>query len=338
MDYDIMCGDKKIAEYAQDRLHPVDDRLLPMFLRSHSFIRWVEQRAIDGDRTNARMLKKAHGMNRTSPDFETAMKYHAATITDNFWVKEASESITWDEVRFTDDIYFRMAISSDDSAFARKPSRTPELTNIGSREKGWRLIDGRWWLYKKDEFPEHELVAYQIGRLMGFDMAVYELQDGLIRTQDFTGGRMNLQHMDALTESEDYAENYRLIRQLSPEDGKRYLDIICLDTIINNPDRHTKNYGFLTSQTDGSILRFAPNYDNDMALYGVNQPWFEFTVSNQMMEEFIVFCEKESVRYTVPQLQPEAVREICSCLMNGDEIAEYIINRRNALAGSIAPE
>ena len=144
MNYDIMCADRKIAEYAQDRLHPLDDRLLPMFLRSHSFIPWVEQRAIDGDRTNARMLKKAHGMNRTSPDFDTAMKYHAATITDNFWVRDSSETITWDEVRFTDDIYFRMAVSSDDSAFARKPSRTPELTNIGSREKGWRLIDGRW--------------------------------------------------------------------------------------------------------------------------------------------------------------------------------------------------
>lgn len=339
MKYVIMAGDLPLAEYRDEQLTVLDgmQSLVPLFLqRTGNFRRWVEERAIDRTRTNARMLKKAQKMSSLCADFETAMKYNAAMVTDNFWVRREDETLSWEDVRFRDDLYFRMAVSTDDSAFSHEPSRTPELTNIGSREKGWKLEGGRWWLYKRVEYPEHELITYQIGKAMGFDMAHYEMQDGLIRTLDFTGGTKNLQQMDSVMgDNEDYAENYRIIAALLPGAERAYLDILCLDAIMNNPDRHTKNYGFLTSQEDGRLLKLAPNYDNDMALYGSRESWFGYDPHNRMMDEFIDFCEKEQLRYAVPELEPVFVHEVCNVLPEGPAMAEYILKRAQILRENV---
>ena len=48
--------------------------------------------------------------------------------------------------------------------------------------------------------------------------------------------------------------------------GREYLDILFMDALCFNMDRHTKNYGILRDRDTGKVLRMAPNFDNNIAL------------------------------------------------------------------------
>lgn len=54
----------------------------------------------------------------------------------------------YEDIRFKENYFSELALRGDPDSFSNRPSRTPELTNIGSFEKCWKLIDGEWWMYK----------------------------------------------------------------------------------------------------------------------------------------------------------------------------------------------
>ncbi len=337
MIYDVMMGDVAAACFEDGELNIVDADRVPIFLKNtRDFHRWVSERAIDASRTNSRHLKRSCGLSPHASDFDSAMFVHAACVTDNFWVKERSETLSWSDVKQDSDAFFRMAALSDSSDM--KPSKNPELTNIGSQEKGWRLIDGKWWLCKNERIEEqgNEFLTYRIGKAMGFDMAEYRIEDGLIYTRDFTEGAVNLQHADSFLfdheengrkvfdEDEDYS--YRTLLGMGEDLAGAYLDIICLDAVMNNTDRHTKNYGVLTSQTDGHIIKLAPNYDNDQSLYGYSQG----QRSRALAKRFIKLLEENDLTYGIPYLDEEMVRK----MTEDDELTEYIIGNYDMIAES----
>lgn len=56
------------------------------------------------------------------------------------------------------------------------------------------------------------------------------------------------------------------IYALSPALARQYLQIVWMDTVCYNMDRHTENFGFLRDVQSGEIVSMAPNYDNNIAL------------------------------------------------------------------------
>ena len=94
--------------------------------------------------------------------------------------------------------------------------------------------------------------------------------------------------------------NYEVFRTLGLEAA--YMNILFLDAIVNNPDRHTKNYGILTSQEDGRVLGMAPNYDNNMAFYGGS------AVNRMLLAEFRELAAE--CGYDFPEVSGEFEREL----------------------------
>lgn len=339
MELYVMSGNTEVAVYCDRELTIMNDALVPLFLkRTGNFEKWVADRAIDSVRPNSRVLKKVHGLSRMASDYETSMLYNAACITDNFWVRSGDE--TWEEIRFDSDVYFRAALDSDNGAFGIEPSRTPELTNTGSREKGWRLTDGTWWLYKNEpkQNETFELLTYQIGCILGFDMAYYELSDGYIRTRDVTMGKLNLQHIDAVmfdhegVTDDDVAYNYDTLRAMDPDLARQYKDIKYLDALVNNVDRHTKNYAFLTSQEDGHIVSLAPNYDNDMAFYG----WPEILDKPRHIGEISALLKAAgSIEYTPAEIDRSRMQELLRNYDSGDKILHYLLEGEELLLSAL---
>ena len=328
MELHIMSADNEVAVLTDSGLTIIDPALCPMFIkRTNDVHTWISSRAIEGVRSNSRILKKVHGLSRFASDYDTAMAYNAACVTDNFWVRTGSE--TWDDIRFTDDIYFRMALDSDNEMIGRAPSRTPELTNIGTQEKGWRLIGDEWWLYKREpDFQQKaEILTYRVGRLLGFDMAHYEMDGDYIRTLDFTKGEYNLQHADAVMHGkleDDYEYNYDKLMAMDPALASQYLDIIYLDSLMNNVDRHLKNYGFLTSQEDGSIFRMAPNYDNNMSLYGY-PGCLNSDRRGGLMKFFTDFLTSKGIKHEAPELSKNDLLDLCKGFDRPEELVRYIM-------------
>lgn len=267
----LMSRDTILADIQNGHITAIHNAsLLPIFIaRTHELRHWLEKRAIDAHRTNSRLLKKVLRLAKRD-DISTTLAVHAVTITDTYWVKPMDSPLTWNDVRFHENLFSSLALYGDLSAFSQSPSRTPELTNIGSFEKCWKLEDGKWWLHKRANTSElfSELFIYHLGLELGFPMAHYEPSAGNIRSLDFTNGAsVNFEPAYSwMGEEEDYIANYLTLKKHSIDLADQYVELLLLDSYCLNADRHTFNYGILRDVNTGEILRMAPNFDNNIAL------------------------------------------------------------------------
>lgn len=278
--YYIMSGDITVAKWENNELTVLNDNLLPLYLKHISNANmWLETRAIDSHRANSRLLKKALRL-KEKDDISTVLHVNAATITDNYWIKPLDSQLTYEDVRFSDDYFAGLALKGSYASFNKaansKRTNTPELTNIGSFEKCWRLVDGHWWMFKSANHEEQfsELFICKLGETLGMNMAVYERGNKCVKTLDFTNGAsVNFEPAFAfMGENEDYEDVAEKINELCPQAIEDFVKMIFLDTVVANPDRHTANFGLLRNTKTGNLIGFAPIFDHNMALISRGYP------------------------------------------------------------------
>ena len=295
---EIMSRDKVIAMVRDGIITESDTALLPLFLkRSGDVAGWLTNRAIDAHRTNSRLLKKALRLT-AADDIEVVLKVNAATITDTYWFRQGGSGLMYEDVRFKVNYFDKLALRGDPDSFNQPYSPTPELTNIGSFEKCWQLMDDRWFMIKQGNYLERfsELFIFRLGQALGFSMAEYQPENGTIRSPDFTDGAfVNFESADGIVgDDEDYAVNFEAFWKLSPELAEQYLQIIYLDTLCFNMDRHTKNYGVLRDVETGAVLRMAPNFDNNVALFARGIPENLKRTNDKLVSLFCDLLERDN--------------------------------------------
>lgn len=317
----LMLEDQEIASVRNGVITESIESLLPLYLKRTGDVEgWLASRAIDDHRRNSRLLKKALRL-RTADDAEIALAVNGATITDRYWFQRQGENLKYDEIRFKENYFSELALRGDPDSFANKPSRTPELTNIGSFEKCWKLLSGEWWMYKSGNAREYfsELFICRVGEKLGFPMAYYEMEGQYIRTRDFTqAGTVTFEPMSSLTgEDDDYSTCFHQLLEISPEIAKQYLQLIRMDSICFNMDRHTGNFGLLRELKTGKILSLAPNYDNNIALIANGYPsdvTREHDGLIRFLEDFLTDCEE--ARWMLREMDLPIITEdiITACL------------------------
>lgn len=340
--YEILSGNTVVAVWQDGNLEVINKDLLPLFLKRISDAdMWLETRAIDSHRANSRLLKKALRL-AEKDDISTVAHVNAATITDNYWIRPIGSDLTFDDVRFTDDYFSNLALKGTYDSFNKaatsKKSRTPELTNVGSFEKCWKIRDGKWWMFKKATHREmfSELFVYELGLALGFNMAVYERGDGCIKSLDFTdGASVNFEPASTfMADNEDYIDVVEALRKICPDAIPDYIRLIFMDTITANPDRHTNNFGLLRDVETGKITGLAPNYDNNMALIARGYPSkpkskdLLITLFNELMNEYPEYNK------FIPVLTEETVRKILDKInmkVKSQIIIDLVMSRYNSI-------
>ena len=292
----IMSGDTAVASFHGRVVTPILPERCPLcFQKGGDLEMWLESRAIDRHRTNSRILKRILRLGDTS-DLNTALHVHGATITDNYWVKTEDEA---------------------------------NLTNIGSYEKCWRQKSGHWIMVKSGTPEEHfsEIFTAAIGKHLGFPMAEYTLDGAYVISTDFTDGRLNFEPMANLVQdNEDYDFNYDVLQNLNPSLLKPYLDILFMDALVFNVDRHTQNYGLLRSRETGEILSMAPNFDNNMALISRGYASDLSKIANPLIGQFQELLREKNIQYSVPKLTQETLEHIVNEIMPDAEICrDYVV-------------
>lgn len=344
----LMTKDTAIATIINGRFTEANETLLPLYLKRTKDIEgWLASRAIDSHRTNSRLLKKVLRLH-TTDDVQTTLAVNAATITDSYWFKPKGSEYEYVDIRFKDNYFDQLALRGDPDSFSIKPSRTPELTNTGSFEKCWKLIDGQWWMYKSGNKNEYisELLICKLGEKLGLPTAHYEMDKDYIRSRDFTqGGTVNFESMRSLADdNDDYTHCFSILYDISEDLAKQYLLLIWMDSVCFNMDRHTDNFGFIKDSKTGEILSLAPNYDNNIALIARGYP-NDISRENdgliRFFEEFITHCEKAKGlmrRITLPIITTEMIDEcideipfqtdrefLRNFILNGQDIISRII-------------
>lgn len=340
--YEIMSGDIVVAAWQNGELIIKNEDLLPLYLkRIHNADMWLETRAIDSHRANSRLLKKALRL-AEKDDISTVAHVNAATITDNYWIRPIGSDLTYNDVKFSDDYFSNLALKGNYDSFNKaansKKSRTPELTNVGSFEKCWKLRDNKWWMYKKATHNEmfSEIFVYELGKELGFNMAIYERGSDFIKSLDFTkGASVNFEPASTfMGDNEDYLDVIKALKGICPAAIPDYIRMIFMDTITANPDRHTNNFGLLRNTKTGKIIGFAPNYDNNMALIARGYP------SNPKASDIMISLFKEVIdeypeyeKY-IPVLTEETVRKVFEKInmkVRTQVIIDLVMNRYNLI-------
>ncbi len=337
-DYEIFSKNTLVAVWENSCLTVINHNLLPLYLRkTENANTWLETRAIDSHRANSRLLKKALRLTEKD-DISTVVHVNGATITDNYWIREIGSDLTYDDVKFSDDYFSNLALKGNYDSFNRaansKRCKTPELTNIGSFEKCWKLRNGEWWMYKKANHNEmfSELFVYELGCALGMNMAVYKRGEGCIKSLDFTNAaEVNFEPASTfMGDNEDYFDVVKALQELCPQAMQDYIKLIFLDTICANPDRHTNNFGLLRDTKTGKLLGLAPNYDNNMALIARGYPAkasrkdLLITLFNELMEEY------PDYRSFVPKLTEQTVAGVLKKLnmkVKTQVIVDFVMSR-----------
>lgn len=354
MEYILLSADREVARFDGDKNMTVcSEELLPAyFRRSRNLEGWLASRAIDSHRPNSRVLKRALRL-RERDDIHSVLAVHAVTVTDTYWVKTPDSSLTWEDVRFTKDIFSRLALRGGYDNFqeaAQSDSQmTQELTNIGSFEKCWKRKDGSWWLYKQANKYElfSEYFIYLLGRELDFKMAEYypgpekdyiTSKVRYIMSRDFTdGARMNYEPLDHVMGDyvEDYSQTYHTLEKFGKQLASDYVSIIFMDAICANPDRHSFNLGILRDAKTGKVLSLAPNFDNNMALISRGYPAVRAKPDlliedfNALLQEGI-YWEGYSERRALPPLSEEMIVDIIhrtKMKVRSKDIAKFIMSR-----------
>ena len=335
----LMSGDNVAATVKNGIITDYDELLLPLYLkRTKDVEKWLAYRAVDHSRKNARLLKRALRL-RTTDDVQTALAVNAATVTDRYWFRPEGSAAVYEDIRFKENYFSELALRGDPDSFSNRPSRTPELTNTGSFEKCWKLINGEWWMYKSGNEKEYfsELFICRLGEKLGLPTAHYELDGEYIRSKDFTNGaEVNFEPMRSLADDdEDYENCFNILNEISPDIAVQYLLLLWMDTVCYNMDRHTENFGLLRDVKTGRIISLAPNYDNNIALIAKGYPTDvrrEHDGLIGFLKTFIQSSEEAHEMYRQMKLPEITERMIDECMdeipikADRDYIRSFVLN------------
>ncbi|WP_297523109.1 hypothetical protein [uncultured Clostridium sp.] len=276
----LMSGDSKVLKVKNNIIIKLMNKnKLPLHFRFREKIidtsieNWLHTRYIDTSRRNFDKISKVLGL--SSNDLDNIINFKAFSITDNYWLKKDEEDVSYEElIELSKGNYISdVALNGDDIKF-QQINITPELTNIGSFEKCWHYENEVWYLKKKGDIMGcgsniSEVIAYEIAKLVGIKCARYEIvEGGRYVICESIAKTSNLEPWGTISEELD--DDY-ILEFLSDVDKEKYLDMIYLDALIRNIDRHEFNFALETNRNTGEFLGLSKIYDNNLSLVGVEQ-------------------------------------------------------------------
>lgn len=247
----LMCGNTPILDL--ETYEVLNQRLLPGNIASdisrEAFKRWAQNRYSSNTNAFARKLKGITFGQGNRPEIDRITR--SLSLSDAYWLKEYDGSVQFEDVSpyFTDfwngdGIYNGTAI--------------PTLYTDGFLAKYWLNKD---WLYKESTLLE--ITCSQLCSSIGVPaVEVKSYKQGII-VKNFTSPSIMFEpaSVSGRIDPDDFVED-DIIRVF----GDSGFDMILVDAIIGNGDRHAGNFGFLRDTGTGEYLGMAPLFDFDHAL------------------------------------------------------------------------
>lgn len=202
------------------------------------------------------------------------------SLTDTFWMKRADESVIWDDVSLYrnpfDEVIARIAFDGT-GMYGRENSPTsPEFATSGSFAKCWIREGGQVYLLKRGSEgyanagfePYSEALASNLLEAAKVACVPYEVMrfHGKIASRcplftsegiGFVSAHRFFDRPFGIRDMFDFCAEHGV------EEGFR--EMVVMDAVIANVDRHSGNYGFLVDSETGAIQGMAPLFDHNMA-------------------------------------------------------------------------
>jgi len=253
---------------------------LPIGLDEHTLTQWLENRKASKHNHHLRALMQECHCDTLDGFIRVT---HAASINDTFWIKQADEPISWQQVSLYrndfDKSISRLAFEGLGIPDVELSSTSPELTTDGSFRKCFRKEEGEIFLYKRGTSeasnaglePYSEVLASEIAKQVCNNSVSYELvtlhDEISSRCKLFTDEKYGYVPMSAFTRDTTPAQLLRFMRSLSEESEESFRAMLVCDAIIFNTDRHLGNVGVLVDNDTVQPIKMAPVFDYNLSLF-----------------------------------------------------------------------
>lgn len=247
---------------------------------SESLTRWLRHRTIPANRAYAQNFLSKNGLSEN--DFIGILQIcKGLSLTDCYWVTHPDDQKTFAEVNLFDNrfsqVLSQIAFTGYGSSPVSKFRSSPEFTTNGMLPKAWRRKEGKVLLYKggmsglanTGKEPYSEFYAAQVAEAMGIPHITYGLSKWMGQLcstcELFTSKDVSFVPASTLINTSKIS---KIIDWYDDHGWKNDLaDMLVLDAIIRNTDRHLGNFGFLVDNHTNQLLRPAPVFDNGLSLY-----------------------------------------------------------------------
>ncbi len=244
---------------------------------------WFRGRGIPSWRKDLeKMLEK---LNITSP-LELLNKSYALSLSDQYWLKEDTSVITYQDINFfTNDFLYEAYLDAvlNESANATSTNkdifRSPNNTTDGMLQKAWIIKDGKRVLVKgtytaSREEPINEWLASRIAERLGFSYCDYKISyssdiklcslcDNFITSDEEIITAYDIYKSEKKPNNiNDYEFYISILEKHGIKNVRESLEnMFILDYIMLNSDRHLKNFGIIRDVNTLKWLRVTPIFD-----------------------------------------------------------------------------
>lgn len=289
----IMLKDVPVLEIEDYRCKILNYELLPISLRypdvnyDDVMHGWTEKRTMNIGRTNAKKLLAGFRISQSNP-YMIARLFHFASLSDCYWMKDAEETFTWEQVSLFENPWEKAVTSTallgTNQTFHTLVQKihTPEFTAQGMAAKAWiREADGLY-LYKvgKKELPASGILDAlhipHVSYIEAENSSLEKIADRNHIDKIYKSGekivkcRIISSEETALVPWEDFQvycsyhdkNEYDMVKEM---DAANYYKMQIADYILGNEDRHGANFGFYMDNRSGKLQGLYPLMDHDHA-------------------------------------------------------------------------
>ena len=251
------------------------------------FVEWWGRRSIPKTRINVRDLFQSVPMEYANVDSLSNLNL-GLSLSDQYWMRPKGSGITYDDVNFFDHSFGsqladvclgadRVCIPSDIRLIGASSSLG------GDQKKAWKVIDGERYLLKESRLPYYqesvnETIGTKVCQL--FDIPCVHYTELLQDNHQYSVCKPVVTKDEDMVSGYDILSKYGTPYSLEPlKDYHVFLlksgvddyvdDMVVIDYILRNTDRHWLNLGLIRDANTGDFLREIPVFD-----FG-NSLWFD---------------------------------------------------------------
>lgn len=259
-------------------------KLLPLDLAPtpESLSKWLRHRTIPKNRAFVHNFLGKCGLSANRP-VSIIRASKGLSLNDCYWVVEEGDTSTFAGSNLYDNPFSRIlaqiAFTGYGSSVRSTFASSPEFTTNGMLPKCWRRAEGKVFLYKggtsgasnTGNEPYSEFYAAQVAEVLGVKAIPYRLsrwKDQLCSVCElFTSKERAFMPVGRLVTSGGMQAVRAYYASLGPTYTNALADMLVLDAVICNTDRHFGNFGFLVDAEKNEIIAPAPLFDHGNSLF-----------------------------------------------------------------------
>lgn len=273
---------------------------LDLTISEEGIARWLKHRTIPKNRAYVHAFLSKCGMNINRP-MNIIKLSKGLSLNDCYWIVEEEFDGEYDKYNLYENNFSQIlaliAFTGYGSSIRSSLASCPEFTTNGMLPKCWRRISGTVSLYKGGTKgasntgyePYSEYYAAQIAEALGVNAISYNLRQwkGELCSvcELFTSKELSFMPVGRLVTR----GGMEAVREYYKELGAEYVsaldDMLVLDALICNTDRHFGNFGVMIDNSTNTIVSPAPLFDHGNSLFNlIGQDSLE---SEEMFRQYV---------------------------------------------------